>query len=152
MIQIFNMLNYRSPLLNEFPNTRYCGYGWEAGEKIRKRPPRTSTPARTPNPPTTQSANPTSAPATLQSDPQVNPPFPPSPNFFGTAHPPVSLPWGPFTETEITVQYDALPRNSSTQNDSSDLNNLSYAYTNWVRWFLSKKIKPWFILFNGGHG
>ena len=65
MTQMFNMTTYRSPPLDEYPNTRLPGYGWQPGKKNRKKPAKTSTPACTPNPPTTQPANPPSAPTTL---------------------------------------------------------------------------------------
>ena len=63
MTRIFNMYIYRSPPLDEYPNTRFqVPYGRKPGKKIRKKPAKTSTPARTPHPPTTQPSNPPSAP------------------------------------------------------------------------------------------
>ena len=118
--QILKMINFSSSPVNQLPN-----HGLRAGAQSSGKP-KTSTPAGTSHPPPTQSGG---TPAT-QSEPQANPPFPPSPGFFGTAHPPVLPPWGPFSYTESTVLYDSLPCNSTYQNDSSsELNNLSYNYT-----------------------
>ena len=64
--QVFNKIIYRSPPLGEYPNIRFPGNGQQPGKKTRKRPTRTSTPLCTPGPLTTQPANPSSAPATLQ--------------------------------------------------------------------------------------
>ena len=63
--------------------------------------------------------NPETATSASSSEPQVNPPFPSHP-IFGMAHPPVLPPWGPFTNTKITVLYDSLPCNptfSTVQNE-----------------------------------
>ena len=63
--------------------------------------------------------NPETVTSASSSEPMVIPPFPSHP-IFGMAHPPVLTPWGPFTNTEITVLYDSLPCNktfSTVQNE-----------------------------------
>ena len=106
--QILKMIIFSSSPRNQLPN-----HSLRAGAKYGEKPE--------------------TATSASSSEPQVNPPFPPSSNIFGMAHPPVLPPWGPFTQTEITVLYDSLPCNQTFSTDqidsSSELNNLPYTCT-----------------------